>query len=177
MKDSSKPMKVKNFPISCLLIILALSCGENEDMSEVNSFIKQLSSNQYISHELPILAVEDIEELLRNSENKREITNFPRNPISSFFQQTVPAGIIFLWTVESIRAQSIQSEFLIGRFPSQNPILKERKTGEMVLHLNNEAAYRSIATAYKLWWENNKGKSFEEFSSIDPLESTPYRWH
>jgi len=170
-------MKTRNFPASLLFFVLLVSCGTNEDNpSDVNVYINLLASNQYLSNQIPDFEYKDIETLMRARTDQRIITNFPRNGISSYFQETSIAGIFFLWTVESIRAKSIQSKFLIGNFPSQNPIITIRETGETISY-QNEEAYKSVFDAYKHWWDSNKGKNFNEFNTIDPLASTPYRWH
>jgi len=81
-----------------------------------------------------------------------------------------------LWTIESIRAVANQSEYLIMRFPSQNPILALRDSNELSLGYSNES-HQIAAKAYFDWWENNKQKNFNEFKNIDPLILTDYRWH
>ncbi len=81
-----------------------------------------------------------------------------------------------LWTIESIRSVAINSEFLIMRFPSQNPILAIREADELILALDNES-HEIAAQAYYTWWESNEHRGFDAFKNVDPLESTAYRWH
>ena len=81
-----------------------------------------------------------------------------------------------LWTVESIRAVSINSDLLIERFPSQNPILALRNSNELVL-VSDNTSHSIAAKAYYDWWTNNKNKDFNTFNHIDPLENTDYKWH
>ena len=81
-----------------------------------------------------------------------------------------------LWTIESIRAVSINQAYLIKRFPSQNPILALRVLNTLILN-NSDASFRIAANSYFDWWENNKQKDYNEFKHVDPLKSTDYKWH
>ena len=80
-----------------------------------------------------------------------------------------------LWTVESIRARAIDSEYLIGTFPSQNPIVENKNNFEWVEQ--SEDVRATVAESYFSWWEINKSKNFDEFKYIDPLNETELRWH
>ena len=86
-------------------------------------------------------------------------------------------GVYVLCTIESIRSVAIQSDRLIQRFPSQNPILALRDTTEMNLVYDNHLSHEVTAKAYNDWWENNKQKDFNSFKNIDPLAGTIYKWH
>jgi hypothetical protein len=101
---------------------------------------------------------------------------FPHNPFSSLYGPDCKLGIYVLWTIESIRAVSIESEYLIMGFPSQNPILALRDSDELNL-VSDDLSHTIAADAYFDWWENNKNKDFDDFKNIDPLEETEYRWH
>jgi len=81
-----------------------------------------------------------------------------------------------LWTIESIRAVSINSGYLIMRFPSQNPILALRASAELKL-VDDDTSHQIASRAYYDWWENNKHKNFNDFKNIDPLNGTIYKWH
>jgi hypothetical protein len=85
-------------------------------------------------------------------------------------------GMYILWTIESIRSIAIDSEYLIGRFPSQNPILAYRDSLELDLVSDNES-HIIVAKAYFDWWENNRNKEFDDFKNIDPIDDTDYKWH
>ena len=65
---------------------------------------------------------------------------------------------------------------MIGRFPSQNPILALRDSEELELVFDDKS-HEIAAHAYYEWWEDNKHKDFSDFKNIDPLEITDYRWH
>jgi hypothetical protein len=84
-------------------------------------------------------------------------------------------GMYVLWTIESVRAVAIDSEYLIGRFPSQNPIVQQR---EDPFDLKTKKEIQDlISKSYFNWWENNKHKNFGIFKNIDPLSDLEYRWH
>jgi hypothetical protein len=80
-----------------------------------------------------------------------------------------------LWTVESIRAVAIDSEFLIGRFPSQNPVVQMRASP--FEYVPEDESLEIVAEAYMEWWQKNKDRAFDEFKEVDPMLSTDLRWH
>src|SRR5690606_34297895 len=113
--------------------LLLLSC-KNEDHDpesnlNVSQYIEALKSNQYHADKLPEFDYKDIPALLEYRNETQFITEFPRNPISSYYGPECSLGMYVLWTIESIRARSINSEYLVMGFPSQNPIL-EREDAE-----------------------------------------------
>jgi len=161
------------------LIILALSfgfvgCEKNTDNPLVDEYIFQLKSNTYTSQELPEFSTSDIEALLFYRYDTTLIKNFPSNPISSYRGPDCRLGMLVLWTIESIRSQEIKSEKLIGRFPSQNPILALRTSTELKL-VYDENSHREAAKAYYYWW--NALYIFTDRMKSDPLEDTDYSWH
>ena len=175
-------MKTLNFLIIMVSLTILNSCNKNETEEypnpnpNVEKYIELLKSNQYDSINLPAFTYQDIPALLKYRNEAQIITNFPHNPISSFWGSECKLGMYVLWTIESIRAVAINSKYLIMRFPSQNPILALRDSDELNLVYTDES-HQIAAKAYYNWWENNKHKSFNEFKNIDPLKSTNYRWH
>ncbi|MBP6663059.1 MAG: DUF4943 family protein [Paludibacter sp.] len=135
-----------------------------------------MKANQYDSINLPAFTYNDIPTLLKYRNDTQVITNFPHNGISSLYAPNCTLGMYVLWTIESIRAVSINSKYLIMRFPSQNPILALRDSVDLML-VNDDTSHKIAAKAYFDWWENNKQKNFGEFKDIDPLVETKYRWH
>ena len=169
-------------PLKAFIILITLvgliSCNDNKVISNitVDRYIELLKANQYDSLDLPAFTYSDIPALLKFRNETQVITNFPLNGISSFYVPDCNLGIYVLWTIESIRAVSINSGHMIMRFPSLNPILALRdSTG---LNLVVDATSHEIAAkAYYDWWENNKGKNYTEFKNTDPLMGTKYKWH
>jgi hypothetical protein len=82
--------------------------------------------------------------------------------------------MIVLWTVESIRAVEINSEDLIGRFPSQNPVLALRDSPELQMVFDDQS-HKEAARAYNDWW--NSLQPIKDKIKTDPLRKTNYRWH
>lgn len=160
------------------LLIFALfgfpGCEKLTENSEVETYIDHLSSGDYESYELPDFSTSDISELLKYRNETTIITNFPRNPISSFWQQECKLGMIVLWTIESIIAVEIESAYLIGRFPSQNPVLALRDAPELHMVFDDQS-HKVAAKAYNDWW--NSFQPFKDKIKIDPLRKTDYRWH
>jgi hypothetical protein len=151
-----------------------IGCEKQIDNPEVESYINQLKSNSYESPELPAFQPSDIPALLNYRNETMVITNFPYNGISSLWAPDCRLGMYVLWTLESIRAVEIKSEYLIGRFPSQNPILALRASTELKL-VYDEKSQNEAAKAYYDWWHSIH--IFKDKMKIDPLKDTDYRWH
>jgi hypothetical protein len=151
-----------------------IGCEKQVDNPEVETYINQLKSNSYESPELPAFQPSDIPALLNYRNETMVITNFPHNGISSLWAPECKLGMYVLWTIESIRAVEIKSEYLIGRFPSQNPILALRASTELKL-VYDDKSQNEAAKAYYDWWHSIH--IFKDKMKIDPLKDTDYRWH
>lgn len=173
---------MKTLKLFLVLISLTalISCKKSESEAKaelsVERYIELLKANQYDSLNLPDFTYQDIPALLEYRNETQIITNFPHNGISSLYAPECTLGMYVLWTVESIRAVAIESEYLIMRFPSQNPILALRVSNELSIEYSVES-HQIASKAYFDWWVNNKHKNFNEFKHIDPLKMTDYRWH
>jgi len=171
---------MKQFKVFIVLIsfIGLLSCNDNKVISNisVDRYIELLKANQYDSINLPAFTYNDIPALLQYRNENQVITNFPHNGISSLYSPDCKLGMYVLWTIESIRAVSINSGHLVMRFPSQNPILALRDSAGFNL-IYDDTSHQIAAKAYYDWWENNKQKNYTEFKNTDPLMGTNYKWH
>lgn len=165
-------MKAKYFLLILSYFLISTGC-EKQNKTGVEKYIILLKSGQYDSYDLPEFNSSDIPTLLKYSFDTTVITKFPRNGISSYMQMECNLGMLVLWTVESIRAVEIRSDNLIGRFPSQNPILAYRDTPSKWTFDN--AAQIVAAKAYLEWWNSNN--IFKNKMENDPLKDTPYIWH
>ena len=172
-------MKSLRSIIACISLVSIMGCDKqiSEDLNviSVNQYIELLKNGKYDSFDLPEFTYKDIPALLEYKDEPQTITGFPRNAISSYGQSECNLGIYVLWTIESIRAVSIDSEYLIGRFPSQNPILQQK---EEPFDLEFGSKIQEIVSkAYFDWWEDNKNINFDNFKNIDPLSNSKYEWH
>jgi hypothetical protein len=161
------------------LIISICSCEKidyNDNNPDVENYIETLKLNLYDSLNLPSFTYKEIPTLLKYINETQTISVFPRNPISSYYQLECKLGIYVLWTIESIRAVSINSESLVMNFPSQNSILSLKNVDELIL-VDNTESHEIASKAYYDWWNNNKSRKFYKFKNIDPLKNTDYRWH
>jgi hypothetical protein len=162
------------FRLFVLIILTSLAGCEKNRNPGVEEYINQLASNQYTSYELPDFQPSDIPALLNYRNDSRVITNFPHNGISSLWAPECKLGMYVLWTIESIRAVEIDSENLIGRFPSQNPILALRNASDMVL-VYDDKSQSEAAQAYYDWWYS--AYLLSDKMRMDPLKVTDYKWH
>ncbi|HEX3006167.1 MAG TPA: DUF4943 family protein [Bacteroidales bacterium] len=173
-------MKALKYLFVLISLISLISCDKKDNEGtnnlDVKTYIELLRSNKYDSINLPSFTYKDIPALLQYRNETQIISNFPHNPISSLYRPECKLGMYVLWTIESIRAVSINSKYLIQRFPSQNPILANRNSVELSL-VSDDLSQAIAAKAYFDWWENNKNKKFDDFKNIDPLGNTNYKWH
>jgi len=173
-------MKSLNFLILMFTMIILISCDKNDvdgiDNVDVENYIALLKAGQNDSMELPEFTYNDIPALLMYRNEDQIITDFPRNGISSLYGPDCKLGMYVLWTIESIRAVAINSKYLIGRFPSLNPILAFRDSQTLDL-VDDDVSHHIAAKAYFDWWYSNSGKDFDAFKMVDPLINTDYRWH
>ena len=166
--------------LSCFLLLLFfIACDKSEEEFTIDltveKYVDLLIKGKYNAMELPHFTKADIPQLLEYRNSRQKISNFPTNWISSYQTNESTLGMYVLWTVESIRAVAVESELLIGRFPSQNPIVETSlQPFEMV---PDEESLDVVATAYLNWWLNNKNTDFEQFKAIDPLLETGLKWH
>lgn len=173
-------MKASLYLVFLAALVSLTGCDKNE-VEEINNptveqYIELLKSDRYDLLDLPEFTYKDIPALLQYRNETQVITNFARNPISSLYGAECALGMYVLWTIESIRAEAIGSEFLIMRFPSQNPVLALRNS-EMLAVVSDSLSHSIAAKAYFNWWENSKKLDFDDFKNIDPLQDTAYRWH
>lgn len=172
-------MKTSKMLIFCIVLIGFLGCDNNEskDLKKVtvNQYVELLKKGTYNAKDLPEFTYKDIPELLKYRNENQEITNFPINRISSLAMPECSLGMYVLWTIESIRAVAVDSEYLVGRFPSQTPLVT--KKGEPFTIGNTQEVQAIISESYYDWWQNNQVKQFDDFKHIDPLANTIYKWH
>jgi hypothetical protein len=164
-------------PLLLIVLLLAfVSCDNSETPNlSVERYVELLKEGKYESSELPDFSSKDIPKLLAYRNETVSISGFPVNYISSSITPECTLGMFVLWTVESIRARSAKSEFLVGTFPSQNPVVRNRENLEFPDQ--SSQVQKVVADSYFVWWENNKNNDFAKFSGIDPLADTDFRWH
>ena len=171
-------MKTLKILIFCVSLISILGCDkDSEELKnvDVEKYVEQLKKGEYESFDLPAFSYKDIPALLVYRNETQTITDFPHNGISSLWMPECSLVMYVLWTIESIRAVAIDSEYLIGRFPSQNPIVQQI---EEPFDLESGTQIQEmVSKAYYDWWEDNKHKNFDDFKNIDPLSNLEYRWH
>jgi hypothetical protein len=164
-------------PIRLFVLVLffgLFSCEKYIENPAVEEYIHQLKTNSYTSYDLPAFTSTDIDALLRYRNDTTLIKNYPVNPISSYMGSDCRLGMLVLWTIESIRAQEIKSINMIGRFPSQNPILALKDSKEMKL-VFDENSHKEAAKGYYYWW--HAIYIFTDKMKTDPLGETDYKWH
>ena len=173
-------MKTLKLLFILIPFVVFFSCEKKEDRQlDVEQYVKSLKSNTCESSGFPAFTLGDIDELIKYRNENDMITIYPRNPISSFYQEECKLGIYILWTIEAIRTGSVNSESWIGCFPSQNSILRLRDFSEGLIFVDNEEANQTASNSYYTWWtlRSITGASFSAWLNIDPLEDTKYAWH
>lgn len=171
-------MKQIRLSILFLFFIPISNCGGDETGKvidvDVEEYVRLLKRNDY-QGTLPAFTYKNIPALLEYVQETQIITDFPHNPISSFYEPECKLGIYVLWTIESIRAVAIDRKYVSGGFPSLNPMLGYREMDGSI-PIDDDLSHAVAAAAYQDWWELNKHLSFDEFKEIDPLADTDYMW-
>jgi hypothetical protein len=156
-----------------LLLTLFAGCRKDKEeraQQEVEEFVSLLKSEKYKEMYLPKFTSDHIPALLNYRDDKRMVTNYPRNPVSSFYVPERPLGLICLWCIEAIRLKE-KGENLVMGFPSLNCSLGYRDSEELSL-VDLDDAFPYAAQAYNNWWNFRI-----VLRDRDPLEATPYKWN
>ncbi|EPR68240.1 DUF4943 family protein [Cyclobacterium qasimii] len=172
-------MKNLKWILSIFSLLILSACDKSDEelsqVTEVSQYVDLLIKEKYTALELPSFTAAEIPDLLDYRNSNQKITVFPRNWISSYATNECTLGMYVLWTIESIRAVANNSDLLIGRFPSQNPIVQKREAEFELVY--DEESQKKVADAYMKWWQKNQDKQFQDFKDIDPLLDTGLRWH
>lgn len=173
------PMKNLRFILTIFLFSVLIACDKSEEElaqeMDVAQYVDLLIKGKYTALELPSFTAAEIPELLEYRNSNQKISIFPRNWISSSITNECTLGMYVLWTIESIRAVAINSDYLIGRFPSQNPVVQKRATP--FEYVPDDESLEIVAEAYMEWWHKYQDLEFDDFKAIDPLLETDLRWH
>lgn len=163
--------------IACFCLLFLVGCEEDTDPTNitVDRYVELLKQGKYDADQLPEFSSRDIPELLAYRNDSQVIKSFPVNTLSSSLTSECTLGMYVLWTIESIRARAINSKYLFGSYPSQNPVVENKVDFKWIEQ--SEAVQSTVAQSYLDWWENNKNKDFDQFKEIDPLKNTDLKWH
>lgn len=143
---------------------------------EMEELINLLKSNSY-TETIPQLHWDDIPSLLSAGNDSTVISQFPRNPVSSYFLNDCYVGVITLWFIESIRIS--EKDNLISpfeKYPSLNPILKYKNPPEIIPE-NSIDKLDLAFEAYQQWWEEVQNLEPSDACKIDPLENINLSWN
>lgn len=164
---------MKMILLQCLLMSLFVSCSKGDEPgTEVEKFVQQVKQDKYTSDRLPAFAPNAIPVLLASANDFSKITKFPVDPYTAFGPVKLTVGECLMWTIENIRLN--YGKYTNESFPSFVPEL-HLKTDINVPRLTDVQLYEAYNLYYN-WWYNNKGKDFEEFRQINPLQDSNYVW-
>ncbi len=138
------------------------------ESERVRLLFDSMFEDSYAGRGFPELTWDDIPALLARSESTRELTRFPRSPISSQFESTCREGMVALWLVEGVRQG--------GRFGSLNALCFDGPAEDANWRGASEANHERILFAYRKWWKTVSERG-DSGAAIDPLEGTGLRWH
>jgi len=157
----------------CIAVCFLFICcsKQTDELSKVAIFIEALKENRTEGIEAPDFNTDHISELLDYRNERLNISNFTRNPLSSFYMEEVNVGMYVLWTIESIRLKAIDDpNFYL--FASLNPRVRTLNSN---VEVDQEVVFPDVAKAYFEWW--NSSLSFEEKLKINPLEELDLVWN
>ena len=163
---------MEKFLICITLCFLFIGCNEKDiELSKVDAFVNVLKEDSNERIETPDFTSDDIADFLKYRNDQQYISNFPRNPLSSFYMEEVTIGMYVLWNIESVRLKSIDSpDFYL--FASLNPRIIRVSSGELI---DQDDILPEVASAYLKWW--NSGLVLEEKLQINPLEKLDLSWN
>lgn len=164
---------MKKLYLCFLLILLSLGCKKSFDPAnpDADQFLSLVKKGNHDPYQLPRFNASHIDRLLELAKDTSHIAGYPGNPISSKSSLPAPDGRRYLilsecllWTVEGIRNGS--------GYGSLNPLLIV--PGEIPTSLQAKEVLE-VREKYQKSWEST-GKSITQWSSVNPLQSTIYRW-
>jgi hypothetical protein len=167
------PKTMKMILLQCVLMCLLVSCSKGDEPgSEVEKFVQQVKQDKYISDSLPEFSYDAIPVLLASANDFSKITKFPVNPFTAYGPVKLTVGECLMWTIENIRLN--YGNYKAKSFPSFVSEL-HLKTDINILRLT-DTQLQEVYKLYYDWWYTNKGKNFEEFRQINPLQDSDYVW-
>lgn len=117
---------------------------------------------------VPSLSWEDLPDLLALGGSARVITDFPRSPWSSQFEESCSEGMVALWLVECVRQG--------GKFASLNALCFDGRVEVADWTAASEANHARVLEAYRAWWTRVRALPPQEAALTDPLDGTGLRW-
>ena len=163
---------MKMILLQCIIMCLLVSCSKgDEPKTEVDKFVQQVKQDKYISDSLPEFAPDAIPVLLASANDFNKITKFPVNPLTAFGPAKLTVGECLMWTIENIRLN--YGNYSAISFPSFVPELHPK---DFDIQRLTDIQLHEVYKLYYDWWYNNKGKDFEEFRKINPLQDSSYVW-
>ena len=152
--------------LAAVLNIAFCYCQNKDDYQDMSAdqYISLLIANKYPKyHLIPRLNKADIPVLLKNAGNNTLIDNYPLPSFSAANHGKQKAGMIILYTIESIRTQK------------ENGIATHPYISDTT-DLQRKVGLEELVPLYNSWWEQHKNKTAEELKNTDPLAGTPFRW-
>ena len=127
-------MKNLKILLICSCQLALVGCDNDSDLFIISMerYVELLKKGYYFASELPNFTSKDISALLTYRNESQLIKYFPVNMISSNWLAECTLEMYVIWTIESKRARAIDSKYLIGTFPSQNPIVENNDDFEWV---------------------------------------------
>jgi hypothetical protein len=117
----------------------------------------------------PQIGWDDVPALLALADEVKPLTRFPRNPISSQYEESCSEGMVALWLIEGIRKG--------GKYPSMATLCLPVPVPKGDWGKISEANHNAVAKAYKSWWDRVKSLPPAKAVEDDPLSGTGLAWH
>ncbi len=152
--------------------LLFAACNkQTQELSKVESFIEKLQGESEGRFEAADFTKDDISELMKYRNEEAKVSNFPRNPLSSFYLEEVSIGMYVLWLIEGLRMEAIQDPGFY-QFASLNPRVA-RVSGDE--ELDQDGIRADVSTAYLVWWTSSLSE--EAKLKTNPLDGLDLMWN
>ena len=144
----------------------SLSDPENN----VAKLFRSFRDGSYAGADFPKLRWDDIPDLLELGRSERWLTDFPRNPLSSQFEERCCEGVVAVWLIEGIRGQK-------NHFASLNAIGLKMDAERESFEAQSAANRAPLLKCYQEWWARVEMLPPAEAAQIDPLKDSGFYWH
>lgn len=146
----------------------AVGDGVSHRSARVARLFDAMANHEYRSTTPPALGWNDVPSLLDLGASVRTLTDFPRNPLSSHYEESCSEGMIALWLIEGVRRG--------GGFASLNALCLSPGTGPP-WGTASGANHSRVLAAYRQWWAKARLLPDDRARWGDPLQGTGLRWH
>jgi hypothetical protein len=154
---------------AALLVACSLPQAELGSAERGRRLLAEIQESGAAAGAFPALAWKDVPDLLALGGSARVLTEFPRAPWASQYEESCTEGMVALWLVEGVRKG--------GECASLNALCFEGRVTGDDWTATSEAHHARVLEAYRAWWSRVRALPEQQAALADPLAGTGLRWH